>query len=177
MVDNSSCDFVGTPDSSRNGAQVRSFSHQKALGICLSLLATFVPALSAVGSLSSGAISQEDSHEFSVDRNDFEDRRLAWSYFQALAQRPDVLIIDVRSGFLPPDLPPGLPNIRPIPLEIFLPNFVARKVHQDKTLLIFDESGHELHRLQFNLQKNGYDDYFFLEGGAEAALGHQNDGS
>ena len=96
---------------------------------------------------------------------------LVWSYFRALAEREDVMIIDVRSGFLPAaGDPPGLNNVRPIPLEIFLPNFAARTVHQDKTLLIFDESGLELRRLQFHLQKHGYDDYFFLNGGAESAL-------
>ena len=103
---------------------------------------------------------------------------LVWSYFRALAEREDVMIIDVQSGFLPAaGDPPGLNNVHPIPLEIFLPNFVARKVHQDKTLLIFDQSGQELPRLQFHLQKHGYDDYFFLDGGAESLLNRQSDRS
>jgi rhodanese-related sulfurtransferase len=138
-------------------------------------LATAVAVSPAGGNMDSGDATSQDSRVFSVDKDDFENRRLAWSYFQALAERQDVLIIDVRSGFLPGGIPPGLNNVRPIPLEIFLANFVARKVHQDMTLLIFDESGHELHRLQFNLQKHGYVDYFFLEGGAEGALGSPRD--
>ncbi len=132
------------------------------------LLAAFA-VLPAGGNMSPGEVSPASAETFAIDRDDFEGRLLAWSYFRALAVREDVMIIDVRSGFLPAGDPPGLTKVRPIPLEIFLPNFVARKAHQDKTLLIFDESGHELQRLQFNLQKHRYDDYFFLEGGAEGA--------
>ena len=125
----------------------------------------------ARGKTVSGEAPLADSGPFSLDMDDFEGRKLVWSYFQALAERDDVMIIDVRSGFLPEaGDPPGLDNVRPIPIEIFLTNFAARKVHQDKTLLIFDKSGLELPRLQFHLRKNGYEDYFFLDGGAEGAL-------
>ena len=133
-------------------------------------LATAIAVSPAGGNMASGDATSQDSSVFSVNKDDFVNRRLAWSYFRALAERQDVMIIDVRSGFLPAGNPPGLNRVRPIPVDIFLANFVARKVHQDKTLLIFDESGLELHRLQFNLQKNGYEDYYFLEGGAEGAL-------
>ena len=142
-----------------------------------SLFAAAFPALPAGGNSAPGEVSPPDAETFAVDRDDFEGRRLAWSYFQALAEREDVMIIDVRSGFLPAGDPPGLNNVRPIPLDVFLPNFVARKVHQDKTLLIFEESGHELRRLQFHLQKHGYDDYFFLEGGVEGTLSRRRDRS
>ena len=109
------------------------------------------------------------SGSLAVDEDDFQRRLLAWSYFQALGERQDVMIIDVRSGFIPAGNPPGLKNVRPIPLEIFRMNFAARKVHQDKTLLILDKSGHELRGLQFHLKKYGYHDFYFLDGGAEAA--------
>lgn len=143
----------------------------------LPLLTSAVGVSPASANTAPGEVTTPDSRIFSVDKDDFENRRLAWSYFQALAGRQDILIIDVRSGFLPAGLPPGLKHVRPIPLEIFLANFVARKVHQEHTLLIFDESGRELHRLQFHLQKNGYRDYFFLEGGAEGALEARQDRS
>ena len=128
--------------------------------------------------MAQGEVSVPDKETIVVDEDDFQGRHLVWSYFQALAERDDVMIIDVRSDFLPAaGDPPGLGNVRPIPLEIFLPNFTARKVHQDKTLLIFDESGLELRRLQYHLQKHGYDDYFFLEGGSEGILNRQNNRS
>ena len=123
------------------------------------------------GKTVSGEAPLADSGPCSLDMDDFEGRKLVWSYFQALAGREDVMIIDVRSSFLPEaGDPPGLDNVRPIPIEIFLTNFVMRKVHQDKTLLIFDKSGLELPRLQFHLRKNGYDNFFFLDGGAEGTL-------
>ena len=142
------------------------------------LLGTLAAVNPAGGKTAPEEVSTPDTETIAVDEDNLEGRCLVWSYFQALAEREDVMIIDVRSGFLPAaGNPPGLKHVHPIPLEIFLPNFVASKANQDKTLLIFDESGLELPRLQFHLQKHGYDDYFFLEGGAEVALRPRNNRS
>jgi rhodanese-related sulfurtransferase len=142
------------------------------------LLGTVTGVLPAGGNTAPEEVSAPDTETIAVDEENLEGRCLVWSYFQALAEREDVMIIDVRSGFLPAaGDPPGLKNVHPIPLEVFLPNFAARKAHQDKTLLIFDETGLELPRLQFHLQKHGFDDYFFLEGGAEGALRPRNNRS
>ena len=141
----------------------------------ITLLAVVVAVLPAGGNMAPGEVSPPETETFDIEGNDFEGRQLAWSYFQVLTGREEVMIIDVRSGFLPASDPPGLKNVRPIPLDVFLPNFIARKAHQDKTLLIFDESGHELRRLQFHLQKHGYSDYFFLKNGAEGALSRRHD--
>ena len=141
----------------------------------IAVLAIIILLASPLWARSAGDVSATEallavaSGSLAVDEDDFQRRLLAWSYFQALGERQDVMIIDVRSGFIPAGDPPGLKNVRPIPLEIFRANFVARKVHQDKTLLIMDASGHELRGLQFHLKKNGYHDFYFLEGGAEAA--------
>ncbi len=144
----------------------------------ISILGATVAVHPAGANTAPGEVSVPDRETIVVDEDDFAGRHLVWSYFQALAEREDVMIIDVRSDFLPAaGDPPGLNNVRPIPLEIFLPNFAARKVHQDKTLLIFDESGLELRRLQYHLQKHGYDDYFFLEGGAQGTLSRRNNRS
>lgn len=154
---------------------------RSSIAMVLALFALFACSAAfpaASGKTAPHEASPVDSGPFSLDMDDFEGRMLVWSYFRALAEREDVMIIDVRSGFLPAaGDPPGLDNVRPIPMEVFLPNFVARKVHQDKTLLIFDKSGLELPRLQFHLRKHGYDDYFFLDGGAESALSRQSDRS
>jgi rhodanese-related sulfurtransferase len=141
------------------------------------LLVASVAVSPAYGNTAAGEVAPAETGGFVVDEDDFEGRRLAWSYFQALAERDDVMIIDVRTGFLPGGIPSGLEKVRPIPLDIFLANFVARKVHQDRMLLIFDEIGEAHHRLQFNLQKHGYKNYFFLDGGAEGALNRQKNGS
>ncbi len=142
------------------------------------LLGTLAAVNPAGGNMAPEEVSAPDSEAIAVDEDNLEGRCLVWSYFQALAESEDVMIIDVRSGFLPAaGDPPGLKHVHPIPLEVFLVNFAARKVHQDKTLLIFDETGLELPRLQFHLQKHGFDDYFFLEGGAEGALRRRNNRS
>ena len=140
----------------------------KAVLAIILLLATPLWARSAGDNPATEALMAVASGALAVDEEDFQRRLLAWSYFQALGERQDVMIIDVRSGFIPAGDPPGLKNVRPIPLEIFRTNFVARKVHQDKTLLILDESGHELRGLQFHLIKHGYHDFYFLDGGAAA---------
>ncbi len=151
------------------------------IAMIMALIALFTGTTSLEGGSGKVApreVSPADSGPFTLDMDDFEGRKLVWSYFRALAEREDVMVIDVRSGFLPADGdPPGLDSVRPIPMEIFLPNFAARKVHQDKTLLIFDKSGLEIPRLQFHLQKHGYDDYFFLEGGAEGTQSQDNNRS
>lgn len=153
---------------------------RSSLAVFLAILALF--QVSAAYSVANGKSAPQEapsahSGPFSVDMDDFEGRQLVWSYFRALAEREDIMVIDVRSSFLPATEPPGLSKVRPVPLEIFLPNFVDRKVHQDKTLLIFDQSGDDLRRLQFHLQKNGYDNYFFLDGGAESTFSDQAGGS
>jgi rhodanese-related sulfurtransferase len=153
---------------------------RRTIAVFLAILA-LLPVSGALALANGKTAPQEaspaDSGPFSVDMDDFEGRMLVWSYFRALADREDIMIIDVRSGFLPATEPPGLSKVRPVPLEIFLQNFVGRKVHQDKTLLIFDQSGDDLRRLQFHLQKNGYDNYFFLDGGSESTLSRQTDRS
>lgn len=105
------------------------------------------------------------------------DNVLPWAYFQALVDQEDVLLVDVRTDFLGTTLPANLGTARPIPLEIFLANFVDRRANQDKTLLIFDESGQALPRLQRALEENGYRDFYFLAGGIERALRQFGPGS
>jgi hypothetical protein len=105
-----------------------------------------------------------------IDMDDFADRLLTWTYFKAAAAGEECMVIDVRGGFLEYENLPGLDLARPISLDVFIPNFVARRAHRDKTLLILDEDGSHLRVLQYHLQKHGYDNYFFLEGGSEWTL-------
>lgn len=102
---------------------------------------------------------------------------LPWAYFRSLAGEENVLVIDVREEFLVGEVPPGLETARPIPLGIFLKNFVARHANRDRTLLIFDQAGHDLAALRRALEENGYEDYWFLAGGVEAVPTHPRPGS
>lgn len=130
----------------------------------------------AVAGQVSGAMYPQDDPATPVEEadrpsgnEDLEGRILPWSYFRALAAEDDVLVIDVREEFLEGGVPSGLETARPIPLKIFLQNFVARRADQDKTLLIFDQAGRDLAELARALDRYGYEDYFFLAGGAEGA--------
>jgi len=105
-----------------------------------------------------------------LDMDDFAGRLLSWSYFKSATLQDEAMVIDVRTGFLAHENLPGLKHARPIPLDIFIPNFVARGAHRDQTLLILDEDGSNLKTLQYHLQKHGYEKYFFLEGGSAWAL-------
>lgn len=97
---------------------------------------------------------------------------VAWPAFQQKAAQPGVLVIDVREPFQRTETGvPLLAAARSIPLDVFIPNFVHRKVEQDKTLLIVDQVGHQVKWLQYYLRDAGYTNYWFLEGGAEAAVG------
>lgn len=113
---------------------------------------------------------QLEAADAPLDLDDFAGRLLSWSYFKAAARQDETMVIDVRSGFLAHENMPGLEHARPIPLDVFIPNFVARRAHRDHTLLILDEDGSNLKILQYHLQKYGYADYFFLEGGSTWAL-------
>ena len=67
----------------------------------------------------------------------------------------------------------GLKKVKKIPLEKFIPNFVEKKVHRDKSLLIFDQVGKQVRWLEYYLVANGYKNYKFLAGGATSVLQDQ----
>lgn len=67
-------------------------------------------------------------------------------------------------------------GVRGIPLEVFIPSFVAKKANQDMTLLIFDQVGKQVKWLQYYLEEYGYENYHFLEGGATAVPRVRNTG-
>ena len=101
---------------------------------------------------------------------DLDGMVLPWSFFCALAEEDNTMVIDVRAAFLGGPTPPGMETARPIPLSVFKDNFVARKANQEKTLLIFDETGKTYSDLHRHLHENGYMDYFFLSGGVENTM-------
>lgn len=45
--------------------------------------------------------------------------------------------------------------------------YVNRAKAEKKTLLVYDESGHQIRWLQYYLRKEGFNDYYFLDGGHE----------
>ena len=104
----------------------------------------------------------------------FKERTLAWSYFESAAAGDGVMIIDLRDKYQASAGLPGMQSARNIPLDVFIPNFVAKKANQDKTLLIFDQVGKQVKWLQYYLEEYGYKNYMFLEGGATSVLKKQD---
>ncbi len=106
-----------------------------------------------------------------ISKDDFKAKCIDFETFskQALSN-PDNLVIDVRDHIQSTGALPGLENARKVPLDTFIPNFVEKKLNQDKTLFIFDQVGKQVDWLQYYLIQNGYTNYFFLDGGATKVL-------
>lgn len=115
-----------------------------------------------------------DPEEQLIKKSAFKDKALAWSYFKAASEQGNVMVIDLRDSYQKSGALPSLQKVRNIPLDVFIPNFVAKKSNQDKTLLIFDQVGKQVKWLQYYLEEYGYTDYLFLEGGATKVLKSQN---
>ncbi len=103
----------------------------------------------------------------------FKERTLAWSYFKSAADGDNIMVIDLRDKYQKSTTLPGMESAINIPLDVFIPNFVAKKTNQDKTLLIFDQVGKQVKWLQYYLEEYGYKNYMFLEGGATSVLKKQ----
>ena len=134
----------------------------------------------AFSSLAHGESPRDgDSHPVENPSEDpeLEGLVLSWSYFRVMADDDETMVIDVRADFLSGPTPPGMETARPIPLDVFKNNFVARKANQDKVLLIFDETGQTYPALHQHLLDHGYEDYYFLSGGVENTLRLLNRGS
>ena len=108
-----------------------------------------------------------------ISKPAFKEKCLAWEVFQDEGGKSGVMVIDVRDHIQKSGDLPGLEGARGIPLDTFIPNFVAKKVNQDQTLLIFDQVGKQIKWLQYYLEKYGYTDYYFLSGGATKVLKRQ----
>jgi len=143
---------------------------------CLGLLIA-APVLGGFHPDTGAETPVSDDSALFPDESQLEKRILPWSYFKAMADQDGVMVIDVREDFLGDPVPPGLETARPIPMEIFLVNFVERGANQGKTLLIFDHEGKSIRRLFRSLMDHGYEDFFFLSGGAVQTRGLVNRGS
>jgi rhodanese-related sulfurtransferase len=108
-----------------------------------------------------------------ISKESFNKHVLEWSEFKAFNAQENVMVIDVRDVMQRGEKMSDLDNVRPVPLDIFIPNFVSKKFEQDKTLLIFDQVGKQVKWLQYYLQEYGYESYYFLEGGATTVLKSQ----
>ena len=103
----------------------------------------------------------------------FKKKCLPFKKFKASINSKKSIVIDVRDSMQRTQKLEGLKKVKKIPLEKFIPNFVEKKVHRDKSLLIFDQVGKQVRWLEYYLVANGYKNYRFLAGGATSVLQDQ----
>ncbi|OGW26935.1 MAG: hypothetical protein A2X59_04805 [Nitrospirae bacterium GWC2_42_7] len=108
-----------------------------------------------------------------ISDSDFKKRLINFETFKAKAANANTIVVDVRDFIQSSGKLPGIENVKTIPLDKFIPNFVSKKMEQDKTLLIFDQVGKQVKWLMYYLQDYGYKDYFFLDKGATEVLHKQ----
>ncbi len=104
----------------------------------------------------------------------FKRRCLGFEAFRKMSRQPDVMVLDVRDRIQDSGELPGVKTTTSIPLDRLIPNFVEKRQHQDKTLLIFDQVGKQVRWLQYYLVDKGYTKFYFLRGGATAVLRKQS---
>jgi len=108
-----------------------------------------------------------------IPKSEFKNKCLSFDDFKQKAKDSDAIVIDVRDNI---QINANLPEIEvalSIPLDKFIPNFIERRINQNKTLLIFDQVGKQVRWLMYYLVKQGYKDYYFLNKGATGILKSQ----
>lgn len=115
----------------------------------------------------------KDPEKQLISDSEFKKRLINFETFKTKAAKGNTIVIDVRDFIQSSGKLPGLENVKAIPLDKFIPNFVAQKKEQDKTLLMFDQVGKQVKWLMYYLQKYGYENYFFLDKGATEVLQKQ----
>ena len=108
-----------------------------------------------------------------ISKAAFKKKCLPIRKFRSTTKSKKSLVIDVRDHIQRSKKIKGLKNVKKIPLDKFIPNFVEKKVNRDKTLLIFDQVGKQVRWLEYYLVANGYKNYYFLAGGATSVLKDQ----
>lgn len=108
-----------------------------------------------------------------IPKKDFKSRCLAYEDFKSQLTAKGGLAIDVRDHIQRAQKLPGMKKPKAIPMDNFIPHFVAKKAHQDKPLFIYDQVGKQVRWLEYYLVENGYKEYYFLAGGATAVLKSQ----
>lgn len=104
-----------------------------------------------------------------ISKEDLQRRMLPPAEFGARVGK-DTIVLDVRDlaqreaiGFFP-----GFERRVGLDDKKTLMKFIARAKEQNKTLLIYDEVGHQVRWLQYTLEQAGLQHYFFMEGGAKS---------
>lgn len=86
------------------------------------------------------------------------------------AESANAKIIDARDPKQRTKKLPGFENAMPIPLDKLIANIIEKGHMKNSQLFIFDQVGRQVRWLMYYLDRHGYKDYYFLDGGATAVL-------
>ena len=109
-----------------------------------------------------------------ISKPAFKEKCLQFEKFKAGTNSNKSIVIDVRDSMQRAKKLQGLKKVKKIPMDKFIPNFVEKRVHRDKSLFIFDQVGKQVRWLEYYLVANGYKNYYFLAGGATSVLKEQD---
>jgi len=104
-----------------------------------------------------------------ISKSAFKKKCLPFDEFKANMNSNNSIVIDVRDSIQRAKKLRGLNNVKKIPMDKFIPNFVEKRVHRDKSLFIFDQVGKQVRWLEYYLVANGYKNYHFLAGATNSS--------
>jgi rhodanese-related sulfurtransferase len=104
-----------------------------------------------------------------ISKEAFERRLLSYADFQAKANSPSSVVIDIREPFQREKLL-SLPKEKNIPFDRLV-KLLEEGKFKDNQLLCYDAVGKQVDWLQYYLEKNGYTEYYFLKKGVEGTAG------
>ena len=109
-----------------------------------------------------------------IPKSEFKKLCLDYEQFKEKATGNNTMIIDARDAIQRTRDLPGLEDVKHIPLDKFIKNVVSRGVMRNKKMLIFDQVGKQVRWLMYHLVNQGYEEFYFLEGGATSVLKKQD---
>lgn len=103
-----------------------------------------------------------------IDNDKFQAHILTQLDFEKKIKEGDALVLDVRDSFQTDGLALYPLVQRSVPLDNKqLQRYVDQAKRENKTLLIFDATGHQAPWLQYYLEAQNVPSYYFMEGGAK----------
>jgi len=95
------------------------------------------------------------------------------TFKQKIADSPNAKLIDARDPMQRTKKISDFKNALPIPLDKLIRNVINRGNMKNDQLFIFDQVGRQVRWLMYYLEQHGYNNYYFLNGGATSVLKEQ----
>ena len=93
-------------------------------------------------------------------------KKIDYNTMMEFDKDPKVVFIDIRDGFQR-DYIPAVKPLRHIPFDRFLDMAMKDTYYRNKKLVFMDSVGKQVRWLQYLLEKLGYENYHFLDGGVD----------